>query len=212
MNTTTLSRNARQRLNAWFLHQADNLMDRIYGVRKRFIYRQLPSTVVEIGPGAGANLRYYAPHTRVIAIEPNRAMHPALESVARRHGLDLEIRTLKGESIDLPDHSVSAVVGSLVLCSVDDPSRVLSEVRRILQPGGRYIFLEHVAAVPGTRLRGLQRRLLAVWRWMFDGCHLNRDTHLAIRRAGFAEVDMDCFTLRSPWLPFAPHIFGRALN
>jgi hypothetical protein len=66
--------------------------------------------------------------------------------------------------------------------------------------------------VPGTRLRGLQHRLRAVWRWLFDGCHLNRDTHLAIHRAGFTAVDMDCFTLRSPWLPFAPHIFGQALN
>ncbi|MBI5894979.1 MAG: class I SAM-dependent methyltransferase [Desulfobacterales bacterium] len=212
MSMTTLSGNVRQRLNAWLLHQADNLMDRIYGARKRFIYSQLPSTVVEIGPGAGANLRYYAPHTRVIAIEPNRAMHPVLKARARRYGLDLEIRTIKGESIDLPDQSVSAVVGSLVLCSVDDPARVLSEVRRILEPGGRYIFLEHVAALPGTRLRGLQHRLLAAWRWLFDGCHLNRDTHLAIRQAGFSNVDMDCFMMRSPWLPFAPHIFGRALN
>jgi len=213
MNTTTKrTRDVRQAFNAWFLHQADSLMDRIYGPRKRSIYSQLPATVVEIGPGAGANLRYYAPHTRVIAIEPNRATHPVLKARARRYGLDLEIRTIKGESIDLPDRSVSAVVGSLVLCSVDDPSRVLSEVRRILKPGGRYIFLEHVAAVPGTRLRGLQQRLLAVWRWLFDGCHLNRDTHLAIRRAGFSDVDMDCFTMRSSWLPFAPHIFGYALN
>ena len=139
-------------------------------------------------------------------------MHPALASVARRYGLDLEIRTLKGESIDLPDRSVSAVVGSLVLCSVDDPSQVLSEVRRILKPGGRYIFLEHVAAVPGTRLRVLQHLLLAVWCWVLDNFSKLATRCLAIRRAGFSDVDMDCFTMQSSWLPFAPHIFGRALN
>jgi SAM-dependent methyltransferase len=212
MHTTTGTHNLRQSLSAWLLHRADTVMDRIYGPRKRSIFGRLPSTVVEIGPGAGANLRYYAPHTKVIAIEPNRAMHPVLKARARQWHIDLEIRTIKGESIDLPDRSVSAVVGSLVLCSVDDPSQVLSEVRRILKPGGRYIFLEHVAAIPGTRLRGLQQRLLSAWRWLFDGCHLNRDTHLAIRQAGFINVDMDCFTMRSSWLPFAPHIFGHALN
>lgn len=212
MNSPTKNRNIRQRMNAWLLNQADRIMDRVYGARKRAIFSQLPQTVVEIGPGAGANLRYYAPRTRVIAIEPNRALHPALTERARRYGLDLEIHPIRGENIDLPDQSAPAVVGSLVLCSVSDPDRVLSEVRRILAPGGRYLFIEHVAAMPGTPLRGTQQQLRTLWRWLFDGCHLNRDTHLAIQHAGFARVDMDCFTLQSSWLPFAPHIFGWALN
>lgn len=203
---------ARDAFNAWIPHLADGLMDRVYGARKRAIYGRLPSTVVEIGPGAGANLRYYAPHTKVIAIEPNRAVHAHLKARARKYHIDLVIQPIKGEKIDLPDNSVSAVVGTLVLCTVDDPRQVISEVRRILKSGGRYIFLEHVAAMSGTRLRSVQERLLSAWQWLFEGCHLNRDTHLAINRAGFADVDMNCFSMQTRWMPIAPHIFGNAVN
>lgn len=198
-------------LNAWLLHRGDSLMHRVYGKRKRSIYGALPPTIVEIGPGAGANFRYYPPHTHLIAIEPNPAMQPHLKELARHYQIDLEIKQIKGEKIDLPDNSVSAVVGTLVLCSVDDPSRVVSEIRRILKPGGRYIFLEHVADVNGTRLRGAQEYLRRAWSWVFDGCHLNRETNAVINRAGFANVDMDCFSMRR-LLPFAPHIFGVAVN
>jgi SAM-dependent methyltransferase len=203
---------ARGAFNAWLLHAADGTMDRIYGTRKRKIYGVLPGTVVEIGPGAGANLRYYAPRTRVIAIEPNPAMHPRLAARARRRHIDLQIRPVRGEAIDLPDSHAAAVVGTLVLCTVEDPQRVVSEIRRILKPGGRYIFLEHVAAIPGTRLRGLQERLLRAWRWLFEGCHLNRETQHVINGAGFSSVDMDCFVMQTRWLPFAPHIFGVAVK
>jgi SAM-dependent methyltransferase len=201
----------RHAMNAWLLNWADKAMDRVYGDRKRAIYGELPSTVVEIGPGAGANLRYYAPHTRLIAIEPNRAMHPHLKRKAKRGDIQLQVHASKGEKIDLPDQSVAAVLGTLVLCSVDDPAQVLSEVRRILQPGGRYLFLEHVADLHGTRLRRLQENLRRSWAFMFDGCHLNRETHRLIEQAGFSSVQLDCFTMRR-LLPFAPHIFGIAVK
>jgi SAM-dependent methyltransferase len=210
--TTHQNLHHRASLSARLLHLADGIMDRLYGPRKRAIYGRLPSTILEIGPGAGANLRYYAPGTRVIAIEPNPGMHPLLKSRAAQRGLDLHIRGIKAEYMDLPDSSVPVVIGTLVLCTVDDPQRVVHQIRRILQPGGRYIFLEHVAALPGTRLRNLQDILLRPWRRVFEGCHLNRETNRVIRQAGFARVDMECFMMQSRWLPFAPHIFGMALN
>ncbi|MBT8339180.1 MAG: class I SAM-dependent methyltransferase [Desulfatitalea sp.] len=187
-------------------------MDRIYGRHKRSIYRSLPETVVEIGPGAGANFRYYKPGTRVIAIEPNTAIHARLTAKARRCRIDLNIKSIRGEQIDLPDNTANAVVGTLVLCTVQSPEQVLSEIRRILKPGGRYIFLEHVAAISGTRRRGFQERLLPVWRWLFEGCHLNRNTHQTIINAGFTDVDMNCFMIKMKWAPFSPHIFGYARN
>ena len=190
----------------------DHLMDRIYGERKRSIYKRLPRTVVEIGPGAGANFRYYPPGTKVIAIEPNTAMHSHLRARAQQHNIYLEIKTMKGETIDLPDSSVSAVVGTLVLCTVEDPPKVVSEIRRILKPRGRYLFVEHVAAMPDTKSRKFQEVLFGTWRWMSKGCHLNRDTHQTIEQAGFTTVDMDCFNMQSRWVPFRPHIFGNAIN
>jgi len=187
-------------------------MDRIYGRQKRSIYKSLPKTLVEIGPGAGANFRYFEPGTRVIAIEPNTAMHGHLAARAKRYGIDLDIRSIRGEQIDLPDNTAEAVVGTLVLCTVQAPEQVLSEIRRILKPGGRYVFLEHVAAISGTRQRGVQERLLPAWRWLFEGCHLNRNTHQTIMNAGFAEVELNCFTMKTKWAPFSPHIFGCARN
>jgi SAM-dependent methyltransferase len=187
-------------------------MDRTYGKRKRALFRDLPRQVVEIGPGAGANLRYYAPGTRVIAIEPNPAMHRRLRKNAARHGVDLEIRGIRGEVLDLPDASCGAVVGTLVLCTVEDPRRVVSEVHRILKPGGRFVFVEHVAAPQGTRLRRVQDALHASWRRFFDGCHLNRSTHLVLKEAGFASIEMDCFLLKVPFVPVRPHIFGQAVK
>jgi SAM-dependent methyltransferase len=211
MNDSQFKR-TRNALNAWLLQRAENTMNRIYGARKRAIYRELPSTVVEIGPGAGANLRYYEPRTRLIAIEPNPAMHQRLRKKALRHAIDLQIKSARGEKIDLPDDSIAAVVGTLVLCSVDNPRQVVSEVHRILRPGGRFIFLEHVAGLPGTPLRGLQDYLRHGWSWIFDGCHLNRETHRVIEQAGFSKVEMDCFMMKSKLLPFAPHIFGVAVK
>jgi SAM-dependent methyltransferase len=199
-------------LNTWLLQRGDNMMHRIYGRHKRSIYSDLPPTIVEIGPGAGANLRYYPAHTRLIAIEPNPAIQPHLEKLAAHYGIELHIKPIKGERIDLPDNSVAAVIGTLVLCSVDDPPRVLAEIRRILVPGGRFIFVEHVAAIRGTHLRRLQGFLGSGWSWMSDGCRLDRETHDIINRAGFANVEMDCFALKSRLLPFSPHIFGVAVN
>jgi len=202
----------RGRLNAFFLDLLEGFMDRVYGGRKRAIFGGLPDRVVEIGPGPGANLRYYAPGTTVVAVEPNPSMHRALRENAARLGLKLELRGVRGERMDLESASVAAVVGTLVLCTVENPRQVVSEVCRILKPGGRYLFLEHVAAPPGSGLRRLQGVLEPPWKWLFEGCHLNRDTHRVLREAGFKRVDMDCFMLSSAMMPFTPHIFGMAVK
>jgi SAM-dependent methyltransferase len=206
------TRTLRGRFNSWILELGESNMDRIYGKRKRALFRDLPREVVEIGPGAGANLRYYAPGTRVIAIEPNPAMHGRLRKNAARQGVDLEIRGIRGEAVDLPDSSCEAVVGTLVLCTVADPRRVVSGVHRILKPGGRFVFVEHVAAPRGTGLRRVQDALYGPWSWLFDGCNLNRTTHLVLEEAGFASIEMDCFLLRVPFVPVRPHIAGRAVK
>jgi SAM-dependent methyltransferase len=200
----------RGRLSAWLLNAADETMDRIYGARKRSVFQSLQGRVVEIGPGPGANLRYYSKGMEVIAVEPNPAMHPFLMKNARRHGVDIDIRGLKGEAMDIETESADVAIGTLVLCTVDDPERVVSEVYRILKPGGRYIFFEHVAAPLGSKLRGWQNWLQRPWTWVSEGCHLNRNTHSTIFQAGFASVDMDCFHLDSSLTLVAPHIFGVA--
>jgi SAM-dependent methyltransferase len=197
-------------MNALFFWLAGGMFDRLLHPRKRRVYADLPDTVVELGSGVGANLRYLPSGARLIAVEPNPAMHRRLRRAADRHGVRLDLRALPAERTDLPDASAEVVLSSLVLCSVADPSRVLAEVRRVLRPGGRFVFVEHVAAPEGTVLRRLQRLVRAPWAWCFEGCSCERDLASLVRAAGFGDVDIESYRLRSPFLPFNTQIAGVA--
>ena len=179
--------------------------------RKAKVFADIPPIVVELGAGVGANVRYLPAGARLIAIEPNPYMHTRLRRAARRRGLDLEIRSVVGEQIDLPDASVEAVISSLVLCTVRDPAAVLAEIRRILLPGGRFSFAEHVAAKQHTPTRWSQRILRRPWAWAFEGCSCERDLATVIESAGFTSVDIFPYRIRSPFLPFNTHIAGTAI-
>ena len=107
-------------------------------------------TVIEIGPGDGSNLRHLSGDVRWIGIEPSSHNRRRLRQTAAHLGQAIDLRDGVAEHLPMPDNSVDAVLGTLVLCSVTDPIRVLSEVRRVLRPGGVYAFEEHVAAPRGT--------------------------------------------------------------
>jgi SAM-dependent methyltransferase len=210
-SVTFETHSVRGRFNAGFFAAFDRPIDRLSRDRKRKIFSELPPEVVEVGPGVGANLRYMPPGCRVIAIEPNPYMHGGLHKRAARRGVDLEIHSVAGDAIDLDDQSADAVISSLLLCTVTDPERVVGEIRRILRPGGRYAFLEHVAAPEGTRLRGIQHAVRRPWAWVFEGCSCERDLAAVIGAAGFASVEMDRYRVRSPFVPANTQIAGRAI-
>ncbi len=174
------------------------------------IFDQLRTRVVEIGSGVGAILRYLPAGATLVAIEPNPHMHRRLQAKARRKGVRLELHDQVGERIDLPDHSVDAVISSLVLCTVTDPAHVLAEIRRILRPGGRFSFVEHVAAPARTATRVLQRMLRRPWAWTFEGCSCERDLETTIRAAGFTAIAIEPYRLHTPFIPFNTHIAGTA--
>lgn len=161
-----------------------------FGRHKTEAIGAMTGTVVELGPGTGANMRYYAPGVRVIAVEPNPGMHDRLRAAADEHEVDIEIRTLRGESIDVDDETADGVVGTLLLCGVDDPHAVVAEARRVLKPGGTYFFTEHVAAPAGSFTRRLQDVMLRPHRWMFNGCETNRETGPLLEAAGFSSVEI----------------------
>ncbi|MDA0564770.1 methyltransferase domain-containing protein [Streptomonospora sp. S1-112] len=172
----------------------------------------LAGEVVEIGPGAGINLGYYGPGVRWTGVEPNPHLHERIRRGAARAGLSARLIPGRAERIDAADSSVDAVVGTLVLCSVADADRVLAEVLRVLRPGGRYVFLEHVAAPPATRTRRAQDVLSPVLRRLPGGCRYNRETGAAIARAGFGAVEHDGFDLPVSFGLELPHIAGTAVK
>jgi len=201
----------RGRLNAWLFSFLDGYQHRRLGGVKREAFGGLPPTVLEIGAGSGANLRYLGAGTRVIDVEPNRHMHPYLRAAARRWGVHLDLREGTAERLPLPDASVSAVVSSLVLCSVRDPAVALQEIRRVLRPGGRFWCVEHVRAPEGTALATLQRVVARPWRWFFEGCEC-RDLASQLGAAGFASVEVEPFTYRTIFLPVRSAISAVAVK
>jgi ubiquinone/menaquinone biosynthesis C-methylase UbiE len=202
----------RDRINAWLLHFLDDYAHRKYWLVKRELFGGLPRTVLEIGAGAGANFRYLAPGTHVVAVEPNVRMHAYLREAARRHGVTVDVRVGVAERLPLPDASVEAVISSLVLCTVADPERALAEVRRVLRPGGRFWCIEHVAAPAGTPIARIQRWFHRPWRWLFEGCETLRDTAWLLREAGFASVEITPFTFQTALVPIRPQIAAVALR
>jgi SAM-dependent methyltransferase len=197
-------------LNALFFTVLDGYADSLLRPQKQTLFADLPTTVVELGAGVGANLRYLPARTRLIAVEPNPAMHARLRAKAARAQIGLELHSTVGERLDLPDASVDAVISSLVLCTVPDPVGVVAEVHRVLRPGGHYAFLEHVAAPEGTTLRHLQRAVRRPWSWLFEGCSCERDLRTVIEGAGFAETTIGAHWMRGPFLPANSQIAGVA--
>ena len=176
--------------------------------RKRRLLGDLSGEVVEIGPGSGINLSYLPREVRWTGIEPNPFFHPYIRKEAARLGRPVRLRAGLAERLELEDASVDAVVGTLVLCSVDRVEAVLKEILRVLKPGGSYCFLEHVAAPEGSRLRWIQRAVRPVWSSLLDGCRPDADTRVRIARAGFAQLNWEDF--QGPLPLVSPHICGIA--
>ncbi|PRW58836.1 methyltransferase [Chlorella sorokiniana] len=165
--------------------------------------------------GPAPNLKLYAQHVdQIIGVDCNPAMHGyARQAAEAAHAADkLRLLTGRAEALPLEDGSADAVVMTHVLCTVGDQRQALAEARRVLKPGGRFVFLEHVAAPQGQWLHTMQHALNPAVGFFGHGCSCCRDTLAAIRAAGFAAVDAEEFTLPI-WGPLAvigPHIAGVA--
>jgi ubiquinone/menaquinone biosynthesis C-methylase UbiE len=198
----------RKRAFAWLVANCKAPHERAVATRKRELLRNLSGTIVEIGPGTGANLEYYGLGVRWIGIEPNPHMHPYLKRTARALGMNVELRKGSADHLDFADGSVDSIVSTLVFCSVENVAASLGEIRRVLKPGGDFVFLEHVAATDGSGTRQWQRWMAPFSSYFADGCHPDRETWKAIENAGFSEVCMEHFRVPLPLI--GPHIAGVA--
>ncbi|MFA9429942.1 class I SAM-dependent methyltransferase [Egicoccus sp. AB-alg2] len=151
--------------------------------RRHELLREAHGTVVELGAGTGANLDLYPDDVEVLLTEPDPHMRRRLQARAADHR-GVQVLDAAAEALPLDDATVDTVVATLVLCSVGDPSRALAAVHRVLRPGGRLLFLEHVRS-PEPRIARWQDRLVPVTSRVAGNCHPNRDTVAAVRDAGF---------------------------
>lgn len=219
MNRSSLRR-WHQQLFAWGMakaNHADNQAITLHDCQnyatmadlKRSLLSNLQGRVLEIGPGAGANLSYYPRDIDWIGIEPNPFMHPYIEQEAERHGLkNIELHGERAETLPVKDHSIDTVVSTYVLCSVTDIHATLEDIQRVLKPGGTFVFIEHIAATNGTCTRTVQEGITLIWSTVFDHCHPNREIWLCLDNAGFESVNYQHFRLSVPIV--SPHIAGTA--
>jgi ubiquinone/menaquinone biosynthesis C-methylase UbiE len=175
--------------------------DELDDLEREFVGR-VRGRVLEIGAGEGENFGALHPDVSWLGLEPDDERRSELATRAREWGHAAEPFDAKAERIPLPDQSVDAVVGTYVLCSVNDQAVALAEVRRVLVPGGRVVFIDHVIAPPRTAKRVIQRVATPFTSRFCHGCHWDRDTAQALVDAGFIVDEARRLRVRS--MPFGP--------
>jgi SAM-dependent methyltransferase len=152
--------------------------------RTRLLERSTGCTI-EIGAGTGLNLPHYPDDLdELIVAEPDAAMRKQL--ARRSSSLNRPVRLVDApaERLPFPDASVDTVVSTFVLCTVDAPDLALQEIMRVLHPGGRLLFIEHVRS-ESPRLARWQDRLAGPWQRFARGCRCNRATSELMTACGF---------------------------
>ncbi len=197
---------------AWAMAKGGKSYEQAMRDRKQALFADLAGDVLEIGPGGGVNLPYFSPQVHWVGIEPNPYMHPYLEATAAELGMQIDLRSGSAEDLPLPDNSVDAVVSTLVLCSVPNLAASLQEIKRVLKPGGKFLFIEHVGAPEGSLLRQVQSGIRPLWQVIGEGCCPDRDTGWAIAEAGFSEVNYEEFQAPLPLPIVQPHVLGIAIK
>jgi ubiquinone/menaquinone biosynthesis C-methylase UbiE len=141
---------------------------------------------LDIGAGTGVNAGLFpSAVSELVLIEPGPHMFKKLQAKLERSGEGVSVVQAPAETLPFADDSVDTVVFTLVLCTVPHPAAALAEAARVLRPGGKLLFVEHVRS-RHPELARWQDRFEAPWRFLADGCHCNRDTVATIEAASFA--------------------------
>jgi ubiquinone/menaquinone biosynthesis C-methylase UbiE len=167
---------------------------------------------LEIGSGTGINLGHYGPEvTELVMSEPDRHMVALLRRKVERSGRAADVVRAPAQELPFEDASFDTATLVYVLCTVPDPAAALSEIARVLKPGGRLLFIEHVRS-PEPGLARWQDRLHTPWLVFANGCHCNRDTVSAIEESPL--VLADCERSEIPKVPplVRPMVAGAAVH
>ena len=160
--------------------------------------------VLEIGIGSGLNIPLYDTDlvTKIIGVDPSAAMHSLAKERISESPVKVEFISTDAAKIPLQDQSIDTIVCTYTLCTVSNPQQVLKEVKRLLKPGGKFLFSEHGNA-PDENVVKFQRKLEPIWKLLADGCHLTRSIPDLLD-----ESDMKIDKIETMYLPKTPRFVG----
>ena len=155
--------------------------------------------VLEIGIGTGLNLGFYDAEkvSTIVGVDPAAQMQGMARQRAAAIDIPVEMIALELGQIQAADASFDGMVCTFTLCTIPDPLAALQEMRRVLKPGGQFLFGEHGRA-PDLKVRVWQDRLTPLWRPLAGGCHLNRDIPALLKAGGFRLREVHSRYLQGP--------------
>ena len=172
--------------------------------QRRKVVPKAAGKVLELGIGGGMNLIHYdtAQVASVSGVDPSAELRAIAAMAPRPDGLQVDIQDGTAEALPFADASFDCVVCTFTLCSVASPPAALAEAKRVLRPGGRFLFCEHGLS-PDPKVADWQRFIEPLWKRLAGGCHLTRPVAASITAAGFALTD-----LNTMYLPGTPKSLG----
>ena len=190
--------------NPWNEYALPVLLDKACSLKpmmrqREIIVPQANGVTLEIGIGTGLNLAYYQQDkiTKLYGLDPELQMHRLAKQRQQKANIDLELLSLPAEQIPLDDASCDTVLTTFTLCTIPDVDKALSEMRRVLKPGGKLLFCEHGKAPDANVLRW-QTRFQPLWKKLAGGCHLNRAIPDLLTDAGFNVDSLEQQYLKGP--------------
>jgi ubiquinone/menaquinone biosynthesis C-methylase UbiE len=186
--------------NAWLLPRALDIVMQQKQMRpyRERIGQAANGRTLDVGIGSGLSLPFYGEHTtQIVGIDPSPELLRFARKRARKVSFPVELLRGSAEAVPLDDQSVDTVVTTFTLCSVGDAAKALSEMRRVLKPGGRLLFAEHGRA-PDRGVARWQDRLTPLWSRFAGNCHLNRKMDDLIQSAGFQIDALETRYLKGP--------------
>jgi len=179
-----------------FPRLCDLLLGRPFVARhRRELLAHAAGDVLEIGFGTGLNLPHYPEGVhKIMAVDPNVGMHRLAQRRIERMGIPVDRRVQSGERLPFGDDSFDCAVSTFTLCSIENVSRALAEVHRVLRRGGRLLLLEHGLS-PEPNIQKWQRRLNWLQMRLADGCHLDRNMRELVGSCPFSSVEVEEFDL-----------------
>lgn len=190
--------------NVIFPRMIDTMMSTgLFSKQRALVLRDVQGDTLEIGFGTGLNLPFYPDHVKKLTvIDPNAGMKTLAERRIAASPIEVDRRVLGGEELPMEDASFDTVVCTWTMCSIPEVDRALLEVKRVLRPGGRFVFVEHGLSDKEAP-RKWQNRVNGVWKRIGDGCNLNRPIDELVTASGLELAEIERFDM-----PKTPKFMG----